>query len=295
MNKLTFKFLKQEELVMGKSEKTKKILVSFLILFFLVSVPQFVFAYGDGGDSQSSNEDTQQTNKYTREELKEIFKGLPEGLRNLVIDKQVGKERTMAQLIKILKIFLQAQNFKNQAASIDANAWADLVGYWTDLAIFLDKRGQDAEMILSFVPGAGWMSGTAFGTVRAGVSKYSEGKGIGDIAQAMAVAVAVDQVMKLGSLSKLGKRGDALVDMVARADKLKRNPAVKKYLRSAGKKLLGYKLTEKYTKDMFSMVIEAIANSAQNTQATNTRPSTMMNYVPPAPYDVDLYGRDLKR
>ncbi len=276
---------------MGKRKKTKKILVSLLILFFLVSVSQFVFAYGEGGDSQASNEDTQQTKKYTREELAEIFKGLPKGLRKLVIDKQVGKERTKAQLIKILKIFLQAQNFKNQAESINANAWADLVGYWTDLAIFLDKRGQDAEMILSFVPGAGWMSGTAFGTVRAGISKYSEGKGIGDIAQAMAVAVAVDQVMKLGSLSKLGKRGDALVDMIARADKLKRNPAVKKYLRSVGAKLLGYQLTAKYTKDMIGKVIDAIATSAQNAQATNTQPPSIINYMGPGPYDVSRTGQ----
>jgi hypothetical protein len=293
MNKLTFKFFKQEELVMGKSKKAKKMIVSLLILLFLVSVPQFVFAYGGGGDSQSSREDTPQTKIYTREELEEIFKGLPEGLKELVIDKQVGKERTKAQLIKILKIFLEAQNFKNQAESIDANAWADLVGYWTDLAIFLDKRGQDAEFILSFVPGAGWMSGTAFGTVRAGISKYSEGKGIGDIAQAMAVSVAVDQVMKLGSLSKLGKRGDALVDMIARADKLKRNPAVNKYLRSVGAKLLGYKLTEKYTKDMIGKVIDAIATSAQNTQVTNTRPPSQMNYMGPGPYDVTNTGQKL--
>ena len=162
---------------MGKSKKTKKIIVSLLILFFFVSVPQFVFAYGEGGDSRTSDKDIPQTKKYTREELEEIFQGLPEGLRNLVIDKQVGKERTKAQLIKILKIFLQAQNFKNQAESIDANAWADLVGYWTDLAIFLDKRGQDAEFILSFVPGAGWMSGTAFGTVRAGIEQIFRGQG----------------------------------------------------------------------------------------------------------------------
>ena len=278
---------------MGKSKNTKKTLVSLLILFFLVSVPQFVFAYGEGGDSQASDSDAQQTKIYTREELEEIFKGLPEGLRKMVIDKQVGKERTRAQLIKILKIFLTAQNFKNQAESIDANAWADLVGYWTDLAIFLDKRGQDAEFILSFVPGAGWMSGTAFGTVRAGISKYSEGKGMGDIAQAMAVSVAVDQVMKLGSLSKLGKRGDALVDMIARADKLKRNPAVNKYLRSVGAKLLGYKLTEKYTKDMIGKVIDAIATSARNAQVTNTQPPTQMNYMGPGSYDVTRTGQKL--
>jgi len=280
---------------MGKSKKTKKILVSFLILFFLVSVPQFVFAYGEGGDSQASNEDTQETKKYTREELEEKFKGLPEGLRKLVIDKQVGKERTQAQLIKILKIFLQAQNFKNQAESIDANAWADLVGYWTDLAIFLDKRGKDAEFILSFVPGAGWMSGTAFGTVRAGIDKYSEGKGIKDIAQAMAVSVAVDQVMKLGSLSKLGKRGDELVAMIARANLHKRTSRVSKYLRTVGVQLVGLKIGEKYTKDQISKIINYIATSQQNAQVTNTQPSTMMNFVPPAPYDVDIYGRELKR
>ena len=295
MNYITFNFLKQEELTMGKRKKTKKILVSLLILFFFVSVPQFVFAYGEGGGADGRDENTQETKKYTREQLEEIFQGLPEGLKNLVIDKQVGKERTKAQLIKILKIFLQAQNFKNQAESIDANAWADLVGYWTDLAIFLDKRGQDAEFILSFVPGAGWVTGPAFGTVRAGISKYSEGKGIGDIAQAMAVSVAVDQVMKLGSLSKLGKRGDALVDMIARADMHKRTSRVSKYLRTVGAELVGIKIGEKFTKDQIGKIIDYIATSAQNAQATNTRPSTMMNYVPPAPYDVDIYGRELKR
>jgi hypothetical protein len=279
---------------MGKSKKTKKIIVSFLILFFLVSAPQIVFAYGGGGEGSGGGDDSFEITKiYTREELEKIFKGLPEGLKKLVIDKQVGKERTKAQLIKILKIFLEAQNFKNQAESINANAWADLVGYWTDLAIFLDKRGKDAEFILSFVPGAGWMSGTAFGTVRAGIDKYSEGKGIGDIAQAMAVAVAVDQVMKMGSLKKLGDRGDALVDMIARAHKLKRNPAVTKYLRSVGAKLLGYKLGQKYTKDMIGKVIDAIATSAQNAQVTNTQPPSMMNYMGPGPYDVTNTGQRL--
>lgn len=276
---------------MGSSKKTKKILVSLLILFFLVSVPQFVFAYGGGGEG--GNSDVKQTKKYTREELEEIFKGLPEGVRKLVIDKQVGKERTKAQLIKILKIFLQAQNFKNQAESIDANAWADLVGYWTDLAIFLDKRGKDAEFILSFVPGAGWMSGTAFGAVRSGIDKYSEGKGIKDIAQAMAVSVAVDQVMKLGSLSKLGKRGDELVAMIARADKLKRNSRVSKYLRTVGAKLVGIKIGEKLTKDQIGKIINHIANSAQRAQVTNTRPPAMINYMGPGPYDVTNTGQKL--
>jgi hypothetical protein len=280
---------------MGKSKKTKKILMSLLILFFIVPAPQCVFAYGDGGDGPSVASNSQQTKIYTTEELEKIFKGLPEGLRKLVIDKQVGKERTEAQLIKILKIFLEAQNFKNQADSIDANAWADLVGYWTDLAVFLDKRGQDAEFILSFVPGTGWITGPAFGTVRAGISKYSEGKGIGDIAQAMAVSVAVDQVMKLGSLSKLGKRGDALVDMIARADKLKRNPAVNKYLRKVGAELVGIKVKEHFTKAQITKIIDAIATSARNAQVPNTQPPTQMNYVPPAPYDVDIYGRQLQR
>jgi len=192
-----------------------------------------------------------------------------------------------------LKIFLQAQNFQNQAESIDANAWADLVGYWTDLAIFLDKRGKDAEFILSFVPGAGWMSGTAFGAVRAGIDKYAEGKGVKDIAQAMAVSVAVDQIMKVGSLSKLGKRGDELVDMIARADKLKRNSRVSKYLRTVGAKLMGIKIGEKFTKDQISKVLGFIADSAQKKQAVNTRPPTMMNYMGPGGYDVTPTGQKL--
>ncbi len=281
---------------MGKRKKTKNILVSLLILFFLGTAPQFVFAYGDGGDDRSTSTGSDSdvgTKKYTREELEKIFKGLPEGLRKLVIDKQVGKERTKEQLIKILKIFLQAQNFKNQSESIDANAWADLVGYWTDLAVFLDKRGKDAEFILSFVPGAGWMSGTAFGAVRAGIDKYSEGKGIKDIAQAMAVSVAVDQVMKVGSLSKLGKRGDELVAMIARADKLKRNSRVTKYLRTVGAKLMGIKIGEKLTKDQIGKIINYIADSAQKTQVVNTRPPTMINYMGPGPYDVTATGQKL--
>jgi hypothetical protein len=287
---------------MAKSKKMKKILVSLVILPFLVSIPQSVFAYGGGGGGSGGAKSTSaetdsliETKKYTREELEEIFKGLPEGLRKLVIDKQVGKERTKAQLIKILKIFLQAQNFKNQAESIDANAWADLVGYWTDLAIFLDKRGKDAEFILSFIPGAGWVSGTAFGAVRAGIDKYSEGKGIKDIAQAVAVSVAVDQVMKVGSLSKLGSRGDELVAMIARADKLKPNSRVAKYLRRVGAKLVGYRVGQKLTKDTIGKIINAIADSAQQAQVTNTQPPSMINYMGPAPYDVTATGQKLYR
>lgn len=281
---------------MGKSKKTKKILLFLLILVFLVSIPQSVFAYGEGGDDNSTSTGSDSdvgTKKYTREELETIFQGLPDGIRQLVIDKQVGKERTKEQLVKILKIFLQAQNFKNQAESIDANAWADLVGYWTDLAIFLDKRGKDAEFILSFVPGAGWMSGTAFGAVRAGIDQYAEGKGVKDIAQAMAVSVAVDQIMKVGSLSKLGKRGDELVDMIARADKLKRNSRVSKYLRTVGAKLMGIKIGEKLTKDQIGQVLNFIADSAQKKQVVNTQPPTMVNYMGPGGYDVTPTGQKL--
>lgn len=287
---------------MRKDKKTKIILLLILILFLSVSVTGSVFAYGGGGDPADPEDSdsyvppkkSDMVKKYTREELNTIFSSLPSGIRQLVIDKQEGKPRTKAQLIKILRIFLQAQNFKNQAESIDANAWADLVGYWTDLAIFLDKRGKDAEFILSFVPAAGWMSGTAFGAVRAGIDKYAEGKGVVDIAQAMAVSVAVDQIMKVGSLKDLGKRGDELVDMIQRADKLKRNSKVTKYLRRVGAKLLGTKVTEKLTKDQIGEVLGYIADQARAAEAKPTSPPPVVtSYMGPGGYDVTPTGQKL--
>ncbi|MCD4719782.1 MAG: hypothetical protein K8S13_07960 [Desulfobacula sp.] len=264
---------------MRKDKRTKVILLAILILFLSVSVTTLVFAYGGGGKNPASESDSavggppvDEAREYTREELNAMFSGLPTGIRELVIGKQEGKPRTKAQLIKILRIFLQAQNFRNQAESIDANAWADLVGYWTDLAIFMDKRGKDAEFILSFVPAAGWMSGTAFGAVRAGIDKYAEGKGIKDIAQAMAVSVAVDQIMKVGSLSKLGKRGDELVDMIQRADKLKRNSKVTQYLRRVGRELFNVKIEEKLTKDQIGKVLGYIADQARAAEVKPVSP-----------------------
>jgi hypothetical protein len=95
----------------------------------------------------------------------------------------------------------------------------------------------------------------------------------------MAVSVAVDQVMKVGSLKKLGDRGNELVDFIAQADKLERNPAVKKYLKIMGRELLGIQLSKKYTKAMIAEVIEAIANEARGKNVPPDRPPVFI--MPP--------------
>ena len=93
------------------------------------------------------------------------------------------------------------------------------------------------------------------------------------------------------SLSKIGKRGDELVAMIARAHKHKRTSRVAKYLRTVGKELVGYKIGQKYTKDMIGKVIEAIATSQHNAQATNDQPPSIINYMGPGPYDVSRTGQ----
>lgn len=274
-----------------KRSKDRIILLFIMITFLSACVTGSAFAYGGGGGGGGGNsgntkasdefaDEASGVKKYTRDELNDFFSSLPAGVRDLVVDKQVGKDRTKEQLEKIRHIFMEAELFQNQAESIDANAWADLVGYWTDLAVFLNDRGKDAETILSFVPAAGWMSGTAFGTIRAGIDKYSEGKGAGDIAQAMLLSVAVDKIMQVGSLKNLGSRGDKLVDMIQTADQFKHSPRVKAFLRRKGAELLGIKIGEKFTKDMIGKVLEAIANQVRSAEVQNSRPASIDGFHP---------------
>lgn len=246
---------------MGKRKKTKVILLIILILFLSVLTTESLFAYGGGGGGDEK-EDVSPPKKssivttYTKEELTVIFLGLPSGIRELVIDRQEGKPRTPAQLNLILNIFLEAESWNQQS---EEAIWESYEG----LATVLDKAGQQAEFVLTFVPGTGWVvktiTGVAFGTVREGLNASNLGGDSADIAQAMAVNVALTQIMKFGSLEKLGKRGSKLLDMVSRASKLKPNSKVMAYLLKTGGKAVGYKVGEELTKAQFKSLLNFTA------------------------------------
>lgn len=277
-------------------EKDKKIKITYLlivILFLSLGITGSVWAYGGGGnpasDSDSAaggpSEDPPKKSdivkEYTREELEEIFSGLPEDIKKMIIDKQEGKPRTPAQLNLIKSLFLGAEKFKHES---EEAIWQS----YEEIAVVLDQAGQNAELVLTFATGgtANIVTGTLFGAVRSGANAANEGKSTEDILQAIAVAVAVDKIMSnVKGLKKLGDRGGELVDMVSRAADLNKNPKVAKYLMRVGAKAFGYKLGEKLTKDQIGAILGYIGDQARKTTAVPTSPP-MPTYVDPG-YDID--------
>jgi len=254
-------------------------------MFFIIILLMFSFdakqvnAYGGGsgggggGESSGASELGSTTKSdikrvYTRSELERFFSGLPPSVREMIIDKQEGKERSLAQLHLIRTIFLQAERFKGES---EASYWQS----YEDLAVLLDKTGQNAELVLAFTTGGSstFITQTLFGAVRAGANEYSKDKSVGDIIQAIAVSVAVDKIMATKNLSRIGNRANNLVDMVYRANKLKKNPRVLKYLAKVGAKAGIYKQGESYTKAQIANILNFIANQAKKLEPTNTTPS----------------------
>jgi len=278
---------------MEKDKKTKITHLLIVILFLSLGITGSVWAYGGGGggggrpgesDSDAGGPPPAPTKKsdivkeYTREELEEIFSGLPEDVVEQIVDRQEGKPRTPAQLNLIKSLFLSAEKFKNES---EEAIWQS----YEEIAVVLDKAGQNAELVLTFATGgtANIVTGTLFGAVRSGANAANEGKSTEDILQAMAVAVAVDKIMSnVSGLKKLGDRGGELVDMVSRASQLNKNPQVMKYLVKVGVKAGLYKEGEKLTKDTIGAILGWAGDEARKAAAAPTGPPTE-TYTPPTP------------
>ncbi len=278
-------------------EKDKKIKITYLlivILFLSLGITGSVWAYGGGGGNPASDSDSavggppgdppkksDVVKEYTREELEQIFSGLPEDIKEMIIDKQEGKPRTPAQLNLIKSLFLGAEKFKHES---EEAIWQS----YEEIAVVLDQAGQNAELVLTFATGgtSSFVTGTLFGATRAGINATNEGKSTEEILQAMAVAVAVDKIMSnVSGLKKLGDRGGELVDMVSRAAELNKNPQVMKYLIKVGAKAGLYKEGEKLTKDAIGAILSYVGDQARKTTAVPTSPP-MPTYVDPG-YDID--------
>ncbi len=282
---------------MGKDKKMKIIRFSIMILFLSLWVTGSVFAYGGGGGDRSGTSDddmgvqlpdppkppdeggggggdggkeSDRIKKYTRDELKKFFSGLPDDVVDRIISKQEGKPRTFAQLNLIRGLFLDAEKWTNQS---EADVWQSYEG----VAVVLDKTGQSAEMVLGFATGgtSNIVTGTLFGATRAGINAVNEGKTTADIIQAIAVTVAVDKIMnKVEGLKKLGDRGGQLVDMVTKASQLNKNPAVAKYLIKTGIKAGIYKEGEALTKEAIGAILGYVGDEARKAAAAPTGPPT---------------------
>lgn len=276
-------------------EKDKKIKITYLlivILFLSLGITGSAWAYGGGGNPASDSDSavggppdppkkSDIVKEYTREELERIFSGLPEDIKEMIIDRQEGKPRTPAQLNLIKSLFLGAEKFKHES---EEAIWQS----YEEIAVVLDEAGQNAELVLAFATGgtSNIVTGTLFGATRAGINAANQGKSTEDILQAIAVAVAVDKIMSnVKGLKKLGDRGGELVDMVSRAADLNYNPKVAKYLMKVGAKAFGYKMGEKLTKDQIGAILGYIGDQARKAQpAPVSRP--MPTYVDPG-YHID--------
>ena len=279
---------------MGKDKKMKIIRFSIVILFLSLWVTASVWAYGGGGGFKDGSSDddigvqlpdpsdkeggggggggneSDKIKKYTRDELKNFFSGLPDDVVDRIIAKQEGKPRTFAQLNLIRSIFLDSEKWKNES---EADVWESYEG----VAVVLDKTGQSAEMVLGFATGgtSNIVTGTLFGATRAGINAVNEGKTTAAIIQAIAVTVAVDKIMnKVEGLKKLGDRGGQLVDMVTRASQLNKNPAVAKYLIKTGIKAGIYKEGEALTKEVIGAILNYAGDEVRNAASTPTGPPT---------------------
>jgi hypothetical protein len=259
---------------MVKRNRKPGILAFFISVLFLLSAgASCVLAYGGGGGGggagvgDSTVRASDVVKVYTRTELEAFFSGLPDKVRDMIINKQEGKPRSPAQLNLIRNIFLQAESFQHQSEE----------AYWQsyeDLAVLLDKTGQNAELVLAFTTGgtSTFVTGTLFGATRAAANEYSKDKSVSDIIQAIAVTVAVDQIMKIDKLSKIGERGNKLVDMVYRANKLNKNPRVLKYLTKVAIKAGIHKEGENFTKSQISNILNYVANKVRTTEVKTSVP-----------------------
>ncbi|MBN2061005.1 MAG: hypothetical protein JW882_11390 [Deltaproteobacteria bacterium] len=275
---------------MKRDNKAKIIFLPLLIVFLCIWSNGLVFAYGGGGGGGSYDQPkaSETARKYTREELQAIFSGLPEDIREMIIDKQEGKTRTPAQLNLIKSIFLSAENWKHQS---EEAIWQS----YEEVAVVLDQAGQNAEIVLAFTTGgtSTFVTGTLFGATRAGVSEYSKGKGVEDILQAMAVSVAVDKIMgNVQGLKNMSTRGERLVDMVARAAQLNQNPKVRQYLMKVGTKAGVYKSGEKLTKDTIAAILNAMATQVRKASVPTMSPP-MTTYMGPGEFVVTPMGQTL--
>jgi len=258
---------------MEEMHRFRILLILLLIVLLSAGMCNSAFAYGGGGgggggDPIISNppKKSNVVREYTREELEDFFSGLPENVREMVIDKQEGKPRTPAQLSLIRNIFLDAERFQHES---EEAIWQS----YEEIAVVLDQAGQNAELVLTFVTGgtSNIVTGTLFGATRAAVNAANEGKSTEDILQAIAVTVAVDNIMKIKGLNKLGNRGGELVDMVYRANKLGKNRKVVSYLARVGAKAGIVKAGEKATKDQIGAILSYMADAARTHQAKPTR------------------------
>lgn len=263
---------------MGNRKKLKLLAMLFLVLLLSIGVCESTFAYGGGGGGGGSGSDpffdgppkkTETVREYTREELEEFFSGLPDNVRDMVIDKQEGKPRTPAQLNLIRNIFLDAEKFQHES---EEAIWQS----YEEIAVVLDQAGQNAELVLTFVTGgtSNIVTGTLFGATRAAINAANEGKSTEDILQAIAVTVAVDNIMKIKGLDKIGTRGGELVDMVYRANNLAKNPKVVSYLARVATKAGIVKAGEKYTKDQIGAILNYMANTAKKHEVKTTKKPT---------------------
>lgn len=242
---------------MEKTGCMKIILSMTLILFLFMSVNNSAFGCGGGGKGGRGDTPTTTIQRFERSDLERIFGGISsDDLRKLIINKQLGKERTLAQLNLINELFLSAESFRHES---DAAIWKS----YEDIAVLLDKTGQNAELVLAFAT-AGTstiVTGTVFGAGRKGIDAYTKDKSVGEIIQA--VAVAVDNIMKFKGLKRLGERSGQLVAMVHRANKLKTNPKVRQYLAEVALKAGLFKGVEQFTKAQTDTLLNYIANAAK--------------------------------
>lgn len=274
---------------MKNSLNLKRLLTAVLAITLLSPMPAMACGGGGGGGGGGNGEGfgaptsaADEVKSFSRSELEDFFSGLPDGVRELVIDRQEGKPRTIRQLSTIRGLFLQAERWRQEADE-------SYLQSWEEIAVVLDEAGQWSETVLSVISGgkAELVTGTVFSAIRAGADQYRDDKEYADILQAIAVSVAVNNITSRGRLGRMGDRKDRLVNYISRASELE-SPKARALMTQMALDVGIIRVAEEFTEKTLEALLNIMADQVRKIEVKPQAP--MVRYVPPPAFDETPLG-----
>ena len=170
---------------MKKNQRARIFLSMALVLVFVLGTHGPALGYGDGGDGEGSSgsreEGSSQIKTLTEDEISEIFSSVDAQTRQNMIDTFAGTSLTPRQMMSIRQQILE-QNMRS------AHTEASIINVLTMTVEGLDWAGEKTQLVLSFVPGVGWVTAGALDAARGGANAYRDGKSTSEIIKAATIA-----------------------------------------------------------------------------------------------------------
>ena len=186
---------------MKKSNCLKVILTLTVVLLLVFGANNTVLGYGDGGggggggsdgsggEAASGGSASEQITKLTDEEILVLW--APMVGRHPT--PSAGTYTTRELMALRQRILQDEQRAWQLEAAIDRGLCATVEGF--------DWLGQQAQFVLAFVPGVGWVTSIGLGAARGGANAYRDGKSEGEVlANTLAAGAASGIIKKLSPL-----------------------------------------------------------------------------------------------